>query len=69
MLQHVLTEMEYSEIAGLNNIEWDAVHTLPNFMTLWPLHNYKIIEGCSSNINTKKSLPIDLHAKIREGNY
>lgn len=34
-LQHLLTESTYSEVAGLTNLEWDAVHISAQFFQLW----------------------------------
>lgn len=35
MLQHVLSNVTYAEVSGLNNVEWDAVGICSNFMTHW----------------------------------
>jgi len=37
-LQHLLTTVEYSDIAGLSFVEWDAVFVCDFFMENW----YKI---------------------------
>ncbi|MEM9903987.1 MAG: M3 family metallopeptidase [Cyanobacteria bacterium P01_D01_bin.44] len=34
-LQHMLTQVDYAEAAGINNIEWDAVELPSQFMENW----------------------------------
>lgn len=34
-LQHLLTESSYSEVAGLTNLEWDAVQISAHFFQFW----------------------------------
>lgn len=34
-LQHLLTESTYSEVAGLTNLEWDAVQISAQFLQFW----------------------------------
>jgi len=34
-LQQLLTKVEYSELAGQNNIEWDAMNISSVFFTMW----------------------------------
>lgn len=34
-LQHLLTQSPYSELAGQNNLEWDAVQVCSQFFQLW----------------------------------
>ena len=34
-LQHLLTESPYSEVAGLTNLEWDAVQISAQFFQFW----------------------------------
>ena len=35
MLPQILTEMPYNDVAGTNNIEWDAVGVSSKFMSMW----------------------------------
>jgi len=34
-LQHLLTQVEYGEVSGINGIEWDAVELPSQFMENW----------------------------------
>ena len=34
-LQHLMTESPYSEVAGLNNLEWDATQVSAQFLQSW----------------------------------
>ena len=34
-MQHLMTESQYSEIAGLSNLEWDAVQVSSQFFQTW----------------------------------
>jgi Peptidase family M3 len=34
-LQHLMTESPYSEVAGLNNLEWDATQVSAQFLQFW----------------------------------
>lgn len=36
-LQKLLTTVDYSEVGGQNNIEWDAVHVPSAFLVMWLL--------------------------------
>lgn len=55
-LQHLLTKTTYSELAGLSNVEWDAVeisgHVLSNL-----LYNQSILKSISSHYATEDPLP------------
>jgi Zn-dependent oligopeptidase len=35
MLQHVLATAQCSEVAGLTNVEWDAVNISSELMAMW----------------------------------
>lgn len=58
-LQHLLTKTRYSEVAGVSNIEWDAVEVCGHVLSHW-LHNKSVIDAISSHVNTKEKLPQEL---------
>lgn len=50
VLQHTLTDVPYSEVNGLTNLEWDMVNMMSEFMSLWPLYdNQTINESCAGS--------------------
>lgn len=55
-LQHLLTNAEYSEVAGVSNIEWDAVEVSGHVLTHW-LYNRQVIDSISSHVQTQDKLP------------
>lgn len=67
-LQHLLTDVPYTEVAGLSNIEWDAVDVTMHFMGNW-LDDYSVIKLISSHFQEQHPLPEELFDKLREGNY
>lgn len=55
-LQHLLTETQYSELAGLSNVEWDAVEVSGHLLTHL-LHDPDVIRSISSHYGTEQLLP------------
>ncbi|RWS16662.1 putative cytosolic oligopeptidase A-like protein [Dinothrombium tinctorium] len=66
ILQHLVNEMPFHEISGMNNLEWDRVNLCSDFMGLWFLHDYNVVASCSSNVIDKSPLPKDIFLNIRE---
>jgi Zn-dependent oligopeptidase len=62
-----LSEVTYSEISGVSNLEWDVIHLSPEFFALWPLNSYKVIASCSEHIVNKSQIPEQEFEKIRRG--
>lgn len=58
-LQHLLTKTRYSEVAGVSNIEWDAVDVCGHVLSHW-LYNKSVIDTISSHITTKEKIPEEL---------
>lgn len=59
-LQHLLCRCRYSEVAGLSNIEWDAVDVCGNVFSNW-LYNKNVISNISSHIESEDKLPGNLY--------
>ncbi|KAL1128969.1 hypothetical protein AAG570_013503 [Ranatra chinensis] len=57
-LQQVLCTVNYSEVSGLSNIEWDAVQVVGNVMSLW-LNNPEIVKRISGHFKTGEPLSAD----------
>ncbi|XP_041986887.1 probable cytosolic oligopeptidase A [Aricia agestis] len=55
-LRHLLTRAEYSEVAGLSNVEWDAAEVCGYVMTHW-LYDPHTIRAISGHYTTEEPLP------------
>jgi len=55
-LQHMLTTVKYSEAAGTNNIEWDAVEVPSQYMENW-MYDWETVQKVSGHYKTGESLP------------
>ncbi len=62
-LQHMLTLVDYVDVAGINNIEWDAVELPSQFMENWCYHR-PTIRAFARHIETNEALGDDLFEKV-----
>ncbi|RZM77133.1 M3 family metallopeptidase [Leptolyngbya iicbica] len=62
-LQHMLTTVDYSGAAGINNVEWDAVELPSQFMENWCYHRETLLK-LARHYETSEPLPEDLYQKI-----
>uniref|UniRef100_A0A023EZR5 Putative oligopeptidase n=1 Tax=Triatoma infestans TaxID=30076 RepID=A0A023EZR5_TRIIF len=62
-LQQVLSVVNYLEVSGLNNVEWDAVNIVSNFMSLL-LTDPEVVREISGHYNTKETIPVSNLAPI-----
>lgn len=62
-LQHLLSRTKYSELAGLSNVEWDAVEIGGNVMTNL-LYNENILKSIGSHLSNDDPLPDKLVTAI-----
>ncbi|ETM34251.1 hypothetical protein L914_18617 [Phytophthora nicotianae] len=68
-LQHMLTQMEYGDVAGINGIEWDAVE-IPSQMMENFCYDKDTIAAISGHYKTGEPLPDDLFEKLKSArNY
>lgn len=58
-LRHLLTKSNYSEVAGLSNVEWDAAEVCGQVMTHW-LYDPNTIRAISGHFSTDEPLPEDI---------
>jgi oligopeptidase A len=65
-LQHMLTRVDYSECAGINNVEWDAVELPSQFMENWCFHE-ETLGRLARHVDTGEPLPRALRDKLRAG--
>ncbi|XP_011702529.1 PREDICTED: probable cytosolic oligopeptidase A [Wasmannia auropunctata] len=63
-LQHLLTTIEYSDIAGLSFVEWDAVFICDFFMENW-LYEPFMLQKISEHYETEEPLPAEAIESIK----
>jgi oligopeptidase A len=64
-LQAMLTSVDYSEVAGINGVEWDAVEIVSQFMENWCYHR-PTLRSITRHIETGEHLPDELFSKLLE---
>ena len=62
-LQHMLTQVDYPDAAGINNVEWDAVELPSQFMENWCYHR-PTVDRITGHYQTGEILPDDLFEKL-----
>ncbi|CAM8944405.1 unnamed protein product [Rhodiola kirilowii] len=62
-LQHMLTRQDEGLVAGIRNIEWDAVELPSQFMENWCYHRNTLM-GIAKHFETGESLPEDIFLKL-----
>jgi oligopeptidase A len=67
-LHHLLTKVDHYSIAGINNVEWDAVELPSQFMELFTW-NYHILVKLSNHQLTNEVLPYELYSKLLNSRY
>lgn len=58
-LRHLLTKANYSEVAGLSNVEWDAAEVCGQVMTHW-LYDPNTVRSISGHFSTEEPLSDDI---------
>jgi oligopeptidase A len=62
-LQHMLTEVDYLDVSGINGVEWDAVELPSQFMENWCYHKPTLM-GMARHSQSGEQLPDELFAKL-----
>jgi oligopeptidase A len=62
-LHHMLTKVDYSSAAGINNVEWDAVELPSQFMENW-CYDHQTLMGMAKHYQTGESLPEEYYQKL-----
>jgi oligopeptidase A len=62
-LQHMLTTVDYSGAAGINNVEWDAVELPSQFMENW-CYDYPTLMSMAKHYETGETLPEHYYQKL-----
>ncbi len=64
-LQHMLTTVEHGLVAGIANVEWDAVELASQFMENWCYHP-QTLSGLARHYQTGEAMDPELLAKLLE---
>ncbi len=62
-LHHMLTEVEWPQINGINNVEWDAVELPSQLMENWCWEE-AMLDGYARHYETGEPLPADLKQRL-----
>jgi oligopeptidase A len=62
-LQHMLTQVDLAGVAGINNVEWDAVELASQFMENW-CYDRPTLFGMAKHYQTGESLPESEYQKL-----
>jgi len=62
-LQHMLTRVDYSSAAGINNVEWDAVELPSQFMENW-CYDRQTLFSMAQHYQTGEPLPEHYYQKL-----
>ena len=64
-LQHMLTNVEVGDVAGISGVEWDAVELPSQFMENW-CYDKKTVYGFANHYETGEPLPEDAFQKLND---
>ncbi len=62
-LHHMLTQVNYSGVAGINGVEWDAVELPSQFMENWCWER-EALDDIAAHYQTGEKLPQELYKKM-----
>jgi oligopeptidase A len=68
MLHHLLTEVDYPSVAGINGVPWDAVELPSQFMENFAWR-YEVLEKASSHDETGAPLPREVFDKLNASRH
>ncbi len=67
-LHHMMTQVDYPDIAGINGVEWDAVELPSQFMENWCWER-EVLAMLTAHWQTGEPLPDDLFAKMQAARH
>ena len=67
-LHHMLTQVDYPDIAGINGVEWDAVELPSQFMENWCWER-SVLNRISGHWQTGEPIPDDLYNKMQAARH
>ncbi|CAK9798755.1 Probable cytosolic oligopeptidase A [Anthophora quadrimaculata] len=65
MLQHTLTTVEYTDIAGFSFVEWDTVFISDYFLQNW-LYEPSFLQGISCHQETGEVIPLEMIEQLKQ---
>ncbi|CAK9815319.1 Probable cytosolic oligopeptidase A [Anthophora plagiata] len=65
MLQHTLTTVEYTDIAGFSFVEWDTIYISDYFLQNW-LYEPSFLQGISCHQDTGEVIPLEIIEQIKQ---
>jgi oligopeptidase A len=68
MLHHLLTQVDYPSIAGINGVPWDAVELPSQFMENFAWH-YEVLVECSVHHRSGESLPQEIFDRLHRSRH
>lgn len=63
MLHHLLTQVDYPSIAGINGVPWDAVELPSQFMENYAWE-FEVLANCSHHCDTGETLPRQMFDRL-----
>ncbi|EIJ35012.1 M3 family metallopeptidase [Thiothrix nivea] len=67
-LHHMLTQVDYPDVAGINGVEWDAVELPSQFMENWCWER-SVLDMIAAHWQTGAPLPEDLYQKMQAARH
>ena len=64
-LHHMLTQIDYAGVSGINGVAWDAVELPSQFMENWCWER-KALDLLSGHVKTGEQLPEELYQRMRK---
>ena len=68
MLHHLLTQVDFPSVSGINGVPWDAVELPSQFMENFAW-SHEVLSRCSSNVHSGESLPRDLFDRLDQSRH
>jgi oligopeptidase A len=68
MLHHLLTQVDFPSIAGINGVPWDAVELPSQFMENFAWH-YEVLVECSAHHRTGASMPKEMFERLHASRH